>query len=125
MLSFTLTIGVGSIWIVFVNACLLGFFMTGYLPIGFEFAAELTFPIAEGTTSGLLNGSAQVFGVGMTIGMGKVMYALSTFWCNILMTAFLFVGIILTALIKADLRRQNAHKDVQYTRSETQITATE
>lgn len=27
--------------------------MTGYLPIGFEFAAELTFPISEGTTSGL------------------------------------------------------------------------
>lgn len=89
--------------------------MTGYLPIGFEFAAELTFPIAEGTTSGLLNGSAQVFGVAMTIGMGKVMYALSTFWCNVFMCGFLFVGIILTALIKADLRRQNAHKDVQYT----------
>lgn len=35
--------------------------MTGYLPIGFEFASELTFPIAEGTTSGLLNASAQVF----------------------------------------------------------------
>lgn len=36
------------------------FFMTGYLPIGFEFAAELTYPIPEGTTSGLLNASAQV-----------------------------------------------------------------
>lgn len=46
--------------------------MTGYLPLGFEFAAELTFPIAEGTTSGLLNGSAQIFGIGMTYGMGKV-----------------------------------------------------
>jgi len=47
--------------------------MTGYLPLGFEFAAELTFPIAEGTTSGLLNGSAQAFGIAMTFGMGKVM----------------------------------------------------
>lgn len=34
--------------------------MTGYLPIGFEFAAEITYPAAEGTTSGLLNASAQV-----------------------------------------------------------------
>ena len=39
---------------------LFSFFMTGYLPIGFEFAAELTFPAAEGTMSGLLNASAQV-----------------------------------------------------------------
>ena len=37
--------------------------MTGYLPIGFEFASELTYPEPEGTTSGLLNASAQVFGI--------------------------------------------------------------
>lgn len=36
------------------------FFMTGYLPLGFEFAAELTYPESEGTSSGLLNVSAQV-----------------------------------------------------------------
>ena len=41
--------------------CLLcRFFMTGYLPLGFEFAAEITFPESEGTSSGLLNASAQV-----------------------------------------------------------------
>lgn len=34
--------------------------MTGYLPLGFEFAAELTYPESEGTSSGLLNVSAQV-----------------------------------------------------------------
>ena len=34
--------------------------MTGFLPIGFEFAAEITYPAAEGTMSGLLNASAQV-----------------------------------------------------------------
>ena len=39
---------------------LVRFFMTGYLPVGFEFAAELTYPESEGTSSGLLNASAQV-----------------------------------------------------------------
>ena len=34
--------------------------MTGYLPVGFEFAAEITYPEPEGTSSGLLNASAQV-----------------------------------------------------------------
>jgi len=40
--------------------------MTGYLPVGFEFAAELTFPESEGTSSGLLNASAQVSDVLVT-----------------------------------------------------------
>lgn len=34
--------------------------MTGYLPLGFEFAVELTYPESEGVSSGLLNVSAQV-----------------------------------------------------------------
>lgn len=34
--------------------------MTGYLPLGFEYAVELTYPESEGTSSGLLNCSAQV-----------------------------------------------------------------
>lgn len=33
--------------------------MTGYLPVGFEFSAEITYPEPEGTSSGLLNASAQ------------------------------------------------------------------
>jgi FLVCR family feline leukemia virus subgroup C receptor-related protein len=34
--------------------------MTGYLPVGFELAAEVTYPASEGTACGLLNTSAQV-----------------------------------------------------------------
>lgn len=36
------------------------FSLTGYLPLGFEYGVELTYPEAEGTSSGLLNCSAQV-----------------------------------------------------------------
>nr|CAD2147390.1 unnamed protein product [Meloidogyne enterolobii] len=109
MIVFTFTLARWPLWTIFIIAIALGFFMTGYLPLGFEFAAELTFPIAEGTTSGLLNGSAQAFGIAMTFGMGKVLHDLSILWCNVIMSALLFVGFILTALIKSDLRRQNAH----------------
>ena len=97
--------------------------MTGYLPIGFEFAAEITYPAAEGTTSGLLNASAQVFGIVLTLLMGKVMHGINTFWCNIIMSSILIVGTALTCkeyptssllrnysgLITEDLRRQKAH----------------
>lgn len=34
--------------------------MTGYLPVGFEYAAEITYPEPEGTVTGLMNASAQV-----------------------------------------------------------------
>ncbi|CAI4221053.1 unnamed protein product [Auanema sp. JU1783] len=109
MLSFTFTLNMGSIAIVFLNAFLLGFFMTGYLPIGFEFAAEITYPAAEGTTSGLLNASAQIFGIILTLFMGYVMHGVSIFACNIIMTMVLLVGTVLTALIKEELKRQKAH----------------
>ncbi|KJH47504.1 hypothetical protein DICVIV_06391 [Dictyocaulus viviparus] len=109
MLTFTFTLHLGSLAIVFSIAFLLGFFMTGYLPIGFEFAAEITFPAAEGTTSALLNASAQIFGIALTIAMGALMHGVNTFACNISMTIALLVGTGLTAMITEDLKRQNAH----------------
>merc|ERR1719412_847477 len=63
MVIYSSTVRCGHIEVVYATAGLLGFFMTGYLPLGFEFAAEITFPESEGTSSGLLNCSAQVFGI--------------------------------------------------------------
>ena len=48
--------------------------MTGYLPVGFELAAEITYPISEGTSSGLLNTSAQIFGIIFTYSQGRIIY---------------------------------------------------
>lgn len=60
MLSFAGALKLGSLWPMFLVSGILGFFMTGYLPIGFEFAAEVSYPEPEGTSSGFLNASAQV-----------------------------------------------------------------
>ncbi|MEQ2189007.1 Feline leukemia virus subgroup C receptor- protein 2, partial [Goodea atripinnis] len=73
------------------------FFMTGYLPLGFEFAAELTYPESEGTSSGLLNCSAQVFGIIFTICQGKIIDKFNTLAGNIFLCVFLLVGSIMTA----------------------------
>lgn len=111
-LAFTFTLDLDRIWVVFLTAGSLGFFMTGYLPVGFEFAAELTFPESEGTSSGLLNASAQIFGIIFTLGMRAFMEQFSVFTANITMCAALLVGGIMTSLIKADYRRQEAGKEV-------------
>ena len=47
-------------WALYMASITLGFFMTGYLPLGFEFAAEITYPHPANTPAGLLNLSAQV-----------------------------------------------------------------
>ena len=46
--------------------------MTGYLPIGFEFGAEITYPESEASSSGLLNCAAQVFGLLVTEGCARL-----------------------------------------------------
>ncbi|XP_067848302.1 heme transporter FLVCR2-like [Heptranchias perlo] len=112
MVVFTFTLNLGHLWVVFLTAGMLGFFMTGYLPLGFEFGAELTYPESEGTSSGLLNESAQVFGIIFTISQGKLIDHFGTVAGNIFIFVFLLVGTILTAIIKSDLRRQRANKNV-------------
>ncbi|NWT37683.1 FLVC2 protein, partial [Chroicocephalus maculipennis] len=115
MIAYTFTLSLGHLWVVFVTAGMLGFFMTGYLPLGFEFAAELTYPESEGTSSGLLNVSAQVFGIAFTISQGQIMDRYGTKAGNIFLCSFLFLGTVMTAFIKADLRRQQANLDNEQT----------
>ena len=47
--------------------------MTGYLPIGFEFGAEITYPESEASSSGLLNCAAQIFGLIVTEGCTRLL----------------------------------------------------
>ncbi|NXX48253.1 FLVC2 protein, partial [Tricholaema leucomelas] len=115
MIVYTFTLSLGHLWVVFVTAGVLGFFMTGYLPLGFEFAAELTYPESEGTSSGLLNVSAQIFGIAFTISQGQIMDRFGTKEGNLFLCSFLFLGTIMTAFIKADLRRQQASLDNEQT----------
>ncbi|XP_066117493.1 heme transporter FLVCR1 [Saccopteryx bilineata] len=112
MVIFTFTLDLGYIIFVFVTGGALGFFMTGYLPLGFEFAVEITYPESEGTSSGLLNAAAQIFGILFTLAQGKLTSSYSPKAGNIFLCVWMFVGIILTALIKSDLRRHNINKGI-------------
>ncbi|KAJ8667149.1 hypothetical protein QAD02_008811 [Eretmocerus hayati] len=108
MIVFSFTLDLGHIIIVYITASLLGFFMTGYLPVGFEFAAELTYPEPEGTSAGILNAVVQVFGVAFTILYRHLIEVWGDNYANITLCSMLFVGALLTYVIPNDLRRQNA-----------------
>ncbi|CAJ1073701.1 hypothetical protein D4764_12G0010930 [Xyrichtys novacula] len=76
-------------------------------------AVELTYPESEGTSSGLLNCSAQIFGIIFTIAQGKIIDAWGTLAGNIFLCIFLLIGSIMTGFIKSDLRRQKANQQIE------------
>jgi len=56
---FGLTYATKSVsWLLFVSAFFLGFFLVGTMPVGMQYAAEVTQPTPEGTSNGLI----QLFG---------------------------------------------------------------
>ncbi|KAK9888911.1 hypothetical protein WA026_001132 [Henosepilachna vigintioctopunctata] len=107
MVIFTFTLDKGMV-LVYVVSGLLGFFMTGLLPVGFELAAELTYPEPEGTSAGLLNAASQVFGIIFTSIYSVILYHAGDIWANAVMSLMLLIGTILTACITSDLKRQAA-----------------
>uniref|UniRef100_UPI00358EEE42 heme transporter FLVCR2-like n=1 Tax=Myxine glutinosa TaxID=7769 RepID=UPI00358EEE42 len=111
MILFTFTLSLGHLWVVFLTAACLGFFVAGYIPVGFEFAVELTFPESESTSSGILNASAQAFGVIFILVQGHLMSDYNALAGNLFLCTSLLLGSIMTGFIKSDLRRQKAHED--------------
>jgi len=109
MAAYAFTFNFDKLYIIFITAGLVGFFMTGYLPVGFEFAAELTYPESEMISSGLLNVSAQIIGFLLTL-LGEWLFtSYGDITCNAVLTGCLLCGAVLTCFIKSDLRRQRAN----------------
>jgi sugar phosphate permease len=46
-------------WLVAASMLVLGFFLMSLAPIGYQYAAEITYPAPEGTSNGLLNLAGQ------------------------------------------------------------------
>ncbi|KAK5852599.1 hypothetical protein PBY51_006451 [Eleginops maclovinus] len=122
MIVFTFTLNLNNILLVFFTAGALGFFMTGYLPLGFEFGVEITYPESEGTSSGLLNAFAQIFGIVFTLIQGKLTTVHGPLIGNLFLCAWIFLGILLTALIKSELKRHNVNMGAEKERLQALLT---
>lgn len=57
-----LTFATSSVFL-FGSAVLLGFFLVSAMPMGMQYAAEITYPTPEGTSNGLI----QLFGLGAVV----------------------------------------------------------
>lgn len=58
-----------SYLLLLVSGAALGFFLLSTGPIGFQYAAEITYPASEGTSNGLLLLMGQISGVALIFGM--------------------------------------------------------
>jgi cyanate permease len=58
-----------SYWIVMFSGAVLGFFLLSSGPIGFQYGAEITYPISEGTSNGFLLMMGQISGIALIFGM--------------------------------------------------------
>jgi MFS family permease len=81
-----------SFWLLLVSGFALGFFLISTGPIGFQYAAEVTFPTPEGTSNGLI----QMFGQAAVVFV-YLMDALKTSDGSFTVSLLLAVGLLLVS----------------------------
>lgn len=113
LIIFALALETRSKKLVSIASIFLGFFMTGFQPIGYEFAAELTFPEPDGPVTAILNISTQIFGIVVTLLISGIQQILGDFIGNMVFAAFLLLDASTISLIKSELRRYNTHLEIE------------
>ena len=87
-----------------VSAFVLGAFLLSSGPLGFQYAAEITYPVPEGTSNGLLLLAGQVSGIAFIIGMD----ALKSLATGSMTTSLLILtGLIVVCLLLATRLRES------------------
>ena len=84
------------------------------LPIGIDFAVELTYPVAESISTGLQMSLGNLLGLILTLVLGVIIeqYELHGAWISMSILAFTAIAsLVLSCTIKEDLRRQREEKD--------------
>jgi len=84
------------------------FFIIGYYPAAFEFAAELTYPEPEASSAGVMTFGCQIMSVLYTLAYGWVFNPYGDLAANLFMSVSMVVGTLLLLFVKSDLRRQRA-----------------
>lgn len=88
--------------------------MSGYLALGYEMAAEYTYPESEAIPGGILNITNNIYGVILVLVLEKVLENYGDILVHVIFCAALLVGLIMTIITKDEQRRQDAKKAAQY-----------
>ncbi len=87
--------------VLLVSAFLLGFFLMPALPIGLQAGAEMTTPIPEGTSAGVLMIFGQAGGIVLILLMSLVNdFMMSFFWAMIMLIILNLIALLVSLLLK-------------------------
>lgn len=112
LVLFILGLQIRSVGLLYTSAISLGMFSTAFQTIGFEFAFETTFPESDGTVSGVLNISTQLFGIFITNVIAAVNSSAGHLIGNMLLVAFQVIGIFCLLFTKCELKRFLAYQTI-------------
>jgi sugar phosphate permease len=91
-----------SYWLLIVASIVLGFFLLSAGPIGFQYAAEITYPTPEGTSNGLSILMGQISGIIFIIAMDSLKSPLTGSMAPSLigMIGLMVISLVLSLLLK-------------------------
>lgn len=94
-----LTFGLES-WVINASSFFLGFFLVSCAPIGYQYAIELTYPVPEGTSNGMLTLAGQI-SVFFIYGMETLKNADGSFTLSLLiLMGLVFSSVLLTTRLQ-------------------------
>lgn len=109
LLTFTLILVYsGHFVMVYVSFSIFGFFSYPYITVGLEHAAEITYPISEGFTSGILLLVGNMYAIILTFICGEVINKGRSDIAGYLMTSLYVIGLLIVAFMKGELKRLHA-----------------
>ncbi|XP_011314910.1 feline leukemia virus subgroup C receptor-related protein 2 isoform X2 [Fopius arisanus] len=112
---FTISILIESNSLTYIAASILGFFISGYLALGYEMCAEYTYPESESLATGILNIGNNLYGIILILVCSQLKKYYGDVAVHICLCSALLVGLILTVMTKDEQRRQNAKRNNKFT----------
>jgi MFS family permease len=100
---FIATLSLESMYITGISISLIGIFLTPILPISYEFGIELTYPIGEATSGGILNCGGQIIGIA-EVGLAYLLENEPVIIC-LICTGGILIGLISVFFIEETLQR--------------------
>ena len=100
---FIFTLPIESLGISCVAVGLLGLALTPILPISYEFGIELTYPIGEAMTGGILNSGGQIIGI-LEVGLSYLLQNQPMIIC-LICAGGIGIGVLALFVVKENLQR--------------------
>jgi len=108
MILFGVTLQIYNQYLLYVTSAFLGFNLIGYTVVGLDTIVEMTYPAPELVSTSMINLSPQIFGTAITFISSAIVDRYESEAATGFLVAVLTLGLLITAAIRENLKRQTA-----------------